>query len=59
MHSMNCRRFKGEIENYLAKEKTIFESRIDHVFRMFNVKTKLNQVKIRKRAIMRPTCYLY
>jgi hypothetical protein len=46
---MNCRRFKGEIENYLAKEKTIFESRIDHVFRMLNVKTKLNQVKIRKK----------
>ena len=33
MDTTNCRKFKGEIEKYLAKEKNIFESRIDLVFK--------------------------
>jgi hypothetical protein len=49
MHTTNCKRFKGEIEKYLAKEKNIFESCIDRAFRMLQLKTKLNQNKIRKK----------
>ena len=49
MYTTKCKKFKGEIENYLAKEKNIFESRLDRVFRMLNIKTKLNQANIRKK----------
>jgi hypothetical protein len=49
MHNTNCKNFKGEIEKYLAKEKNIFESRIDHAFCLLNFKTKLNWAKIRKK----------
>jgi hypothetical protein len=49
MHSTNCKKFKGEIEKYLSKEKNIFESRMDRVFRMLNIKTTLNQANIRKK----------
>jgi hypothetical protein len=31
MYTTKRKKFKGEIENYLAKEKNIFESRIDRV----------------------------
>ena len=48
MSTTNCRKFKGEIETYLAKEKNIFESRIDWAFRMLHIKSKMNQTKIRK-----------
>jgi hypothetical protein len=36
MHTTNCKNFKGEIEKYLAKEKNIFESRIDRAFNMLH-----------------------
>ena len=49
MYTTNCKRFKGEIENYLSKEKNNFESRMDRIFHMLNIKTKLNQANIRKR----------
>ena len=49
MYTIKCKKFKGEIEAYLSKEKNIFESRIDQVFRMLNIKTKLNQANIRKK----------
>ncbi len=49
MYTTNCKKFKGEIENYLAKEKNIFESRIDRAFRMLHFKTQLNRAKIRKK----------
>lgn len=59
MHTTNCRRFKGEIEKYLAKEKNIFESRIDRAFRMLHLKTKLNQTKIRKKEGHHPAHLLF
>jgi len=49
MYTTKCKKFKGEIENYLSKEKKVFESRMDRVFRMLNIKTQLNRVSIRKR----------
>jgi hypothetical protein len=49
MYTIKCKKFKGEIENYLSKEKNIFESRLDQVFTMLNIKTKLNQANIRKK----------
>jgi 3-dehydroquinate dehydratase len=49
MYTTNCKKFKGEIENYLSKEKNIFESRIDRAFRMLHFKTQLNRAKIRKK----------
>jgi len=41
MNTGNCKKFKGEIEGYLAKEKSIFESRIDRAFSMLNLGTHL------------------
>ena len=49
MHTTNYKKFKGEIENYVTKEKNIFESRIDRTFRALNFKTQLNLVKIIKK----------
>jgi hypothetical protein len=49
MYTTKFKIFKGEIEQYLAKEKNIFESRIDRVFRTLSLKTQLNRVKIRKK----------
>jgi len=49
MYTTKCKKFKGEIETYLSKEKHIFESRMDRLFRMLNIKTKLNQANIRKK----------
>jgi hypothetical protein len=49
MTTINCRKFKGEIEKYLCKEQNIFESQLDRAFRMLNIKTKLNQSNIRKK----------
>jgi len=59
MHTTNCRNFKGEIEKYLAKEKNIFESRIDRAFHMLHIKTKLNQTKIRKKEGHHPAHLLF
>ena len=59
MHTTNCRKFKGEIEIYLAKEKNIFKSRIDRAFRMLHLKTKLNQTKIRKKEGHHPARLLF
>ena len=49
MYTTKCKKFKGEIENYLSREKNIFESRMDRVFTMLNIKTKLNQANIKKK----------
>ncbi|MCD6569438.1 MAG: hypothetical protein J7L53_01915 [Deltaproteobacteria bacterium] len=49
MHTTNCRRFKGEIENYVSKEKNIFESKIDRAFSMLKFKTYLSRTKIAKK----------
>jgi hypothetical protein len=49
MHTTNYRKFKSEIESYLAKKHTVFESRIDRAFRMLHFKTLLNRAKVRKK----------
>ena len=49
MYTTKCKKFKGEIENYLSKEKNIFESRMERVFRMLHIKTQLNRASIRKK----------
>jgi len=49
MYTTKCKKFKGEIETYLSKEKNIFESRMDRVFRMLSIQTNLNQANIRKK----------
>ena len=59
MHTTNCKKFKGEIEKYLAKEKNIFESRIERAFHMLHIKTKLNQSKIRKKQGHHPAHLLF
>ena len=48
MYIREFKKFKGEIENYLSKDKNGLESRMDRVFRMLNIKTQLNQARIRK-----------
>lgn len=50
MHTTNHKKFKGEVEGYLANAANIFESKIDRAFRVLNFKTQLNRVKIRKKA---------
>ena len=50
MNTKNRKKFKGEIEQYLANEKNIFESRLDRAFCLLNFKTQLNQSKIRKKG---------
>jgi len=48
MYTTKCKIFKGEIETYLSKEKNLFESRMDRIFRMLNIKTELIRANIRK-----------
>ena len=36
MNTKNCRKFKGEIENYLKKSRSNFEYTIDSVFSELN-----------------------
>jgi hypothetical protein len=59
MTTTNCKKFKGELEKYLAKEKNIFESRIDRAFRILHIKSKLNQSKIRKKEGYHPAHLLF
>lgn len=59
MYTTKCKIFKGEIENYLSKEKNNFESRMDRIFHMLNIKTKLNQAGIRKRDGYRASHLLF
>lgn len=49
MHTTNYRKFKGEIENYVSKEKNVFESKIDRAFSMLKFKTYLSRTKIVKK----------
>ena len=49
MSTKNCRKFKGEIENYLKKNRSNFESTIDSVFSELNFKTWLCKANIIKR----------
>ena len=48
MYTTKCKIFKGEIENYVCKGENIFESRIDHLFSVLNIKTLLSRSKIIK-----------
>lgn len=59
MYTTKCKKFKGEIETYLSKEKNIFESRMDRAFQMLNIKTKLNRVNIRKKEGYHPSHLLF
>ena len=59
MHTTHYRKFKGEIENYVAKGRNIFESRIDRIFHMLNIKTQLNRSKIRKKDGYHPAHLLF
>ncbi len=49
MNTRNYKKFKGEIESYLVKEKNIFESRIDRAFSLLNLGTHLSRTKIIKK----------
>jgi len=49
MSTKNCRKFKGDIENYLKKSRSNFESTIDGVFSDLNFKTWLCKANIIKR----------
>ena len=41
MNTTNCKKFKGEIENYLSNGLQNFESKIDGAFSALNFKTWL------------------
>lgn len=43
-----CKQFKGEIENYLQKQHTHFDSKINCVFTTLNIKTQLCRANIIK-----------
>lgn len=49
MHTTNCKKFKGEIENYLCNSRHNFDSKIKDLFSTFNVKTWLNRTNIIKK----------
>jgi hypothetical protein len=59
MHTIHYKKFKGEIENYVAQGRNIFESRIDRVFQMLTIKTQLNRSKIRKKDGYHPAHLLF
>ena len=48
MVSASCKKFKGEIENYLVKTQNNFDSKIKDVFLSLNVKTWLSRTNIVK-----------
>ena len=49
MHTTNCKKFKGEIENYVRKGSNIFESKIERAFSALRLKTLLTRNKIKKK----------
>lgn len=49
MLSTNCKKFKGEIENYLRNSQNQFESKIDRLFVSLRVKTWLQRTNIVKK----------
>ncbi len=49
MNTKNRKKFKGEIEGFLAKERNIFESRIDRPFSLLSLGTHLSRTKIIKK----------
>ena len=49
MYTTNCKKFKGEIENYLCKSQHNFDSKIKNIFATLNVKTWLNRNNIVKK----------
>ena len=44
----SCKKFKGEIENYLINRHNNFDSKINTVFSVLNFKTCLSRTNIRK-----------
>ena len=48
MVTTNCKKFKGEIENYLINGQNNFESKIDGTFSSLRFKTWLNRTNIKK-----------
>ena len=49
MHTTNCKKFKGEIENYVNKGSNIFESKIERAFSALTFRTLLSRTKIKKK----------
>jgi len=45
----NCRKFKGEIENYLRNQQNILDSKMDSAFSSLKVKTWLSKTNIIKK----------
>jgi len=46
MFSTKCKKFKGEIENYLRNRQNQFESKIDRLFVSLRLKTWLRRTNI-------------
>ena len=59
MHTTNCKKFKGEIENYVNNRNNIFESRIDRVFSLLNFRTNLCRTNIKKKEGYHPAHLLF
>jgi hypothetical protein len=49
MINTNCKKFKGEIENYLRNSQNQFECKIDRLFTSFKIKTWLCRTNIIKK----------
>jgi len=49
MYTENCKKFKGEIENYLCNGQHNFDSKVKEIFTTLNVKTWLNRTNIIKK----------
>ncbi len=48
MSAADCKKFKGEIENYLRSDRENFDSEIDDVFSFLRIRTLLNRSNIVK-----------
>ena len=60
MTTTNCKKFKGEIENYLVNGQNNIDSKTNNLFRSLKMKTWLCRTNIvKKTGIMRLMCFLY
>jgi hypothetical protein len=59
MFSTKCKKFKGEIENYLRNCQNHFESKIDRLFVSLRLKTCLRRTNIIKKDGYSPVSILH
>ena len=59
MHNTKTKKFKGEVDHYLQKQRHNFDSKIDDVFSTLGIKTCLSISRITKAAGFHPSHILF